>query len=103
MPYAIPAGSVADLEHGMASAFYRAKAETGRTPERRLLALMFAPDGAPLAREQVIPRLGQFHWRSGLAMDLFCAGYARRHGPTQIDRSFRTVLEQGPDGDEWLY
>jgi hypothetical protein len=102
MPFAVPAGSVADLRFGLVNTFDRVRAETGQTPERRLLALMFAPDGAPLAREQVIPRLGQFHWRSRLAMDLFCAGYGRRGGAADIDDTFRTVLEHGPDG-EWLF
>ncbi len=102
MEYAVPAGSVADLRLGLVDTFQRVEMETGRTPVSRLLALLFAPDGALLAREQVIPRLGQFHWRSRLAMDLFCAGYGRRGGAAAIDRTFRTVLDHGPDG-EWLF
>jgi hypothetical protein len=102
MVFAVPAGSVADLTSGLADTFHRVAAETGRTPESRLLGLLFAPDGAPLTREQVIPRLGQFHWRSRHAMDLFCAGYGRRGGTASIDATFRTVLEHGPDG-EWLF
>jgi hypothetical protein len=100
--FAVPAGSVADLRLGLVDTFKRVEVETGRTPATRLLALLFAPDGASLAREQVIPRLGQFHWRSRLAMDLFCAGYGRRGGSTDIDGTFRTVLDHGPDG-EWLF
>jgi hypothetical protein len=102
MAFAVPAGSMADLRFGLVNTFNRVGAETGRIPANRLLALLFAPDGAPLAREQVIPRLGQFHWRSRLAMDLFCAGYARRGGSASIDQTFRTVLDHGPDG-EWLF
>jgi hypothetical protein len=98
----VPAGSVADLRFGLVETFQRVAAETGRTPASRLLGLLFAPDGAPLTREQVIPRLGQFRWRSRQAMDLFCAGYGRRGGPASIDATFRTVLEHGPDG-EWLF
>jgi hypothetical protein len=100
--FAAPAGSVADLRFGLANAFRRVAEETGRTPASRLLGLPFAPDGAPLTRDQVIPRLGQLHWRSGQFMDLFCAGYGRRGGTAHLDATFRTVLDHGPDG-EWLF
>ncbi len=102
MVYAVPAGSVADLRLGLVDTFQRVASETGQLPASRLLGLLFAPDGAPPAREQVIPRLGQFHWRSRQAMDVFCAGYGRRGAATGIDATFRTVLEHGPDG-EWLF
>jgi hypothetical protein len=102
MVFAVPAGSVADLRFGLANAFRGVAEETGRTPASRLLGLLFAPDGAPLTRDQVIPRLGQFHWRSGQFMDLFCAGYGRRGGTAYLDATFRTVLDHGPDG-EWLF
>jgi hypothetical protein len=46
----------------------------------RMVGFLFAPPEARLAREEVIPGLGYFHYRSGDNIDFFCAGY-RRYGP----------------------
>lgn len=102
MIFAVPAGSPEELGYGLIRSFERVREETGSLPSDRLTALLFAPDGAPLARDQVIPRLGQFHWRSRLTMDLFCAGYGRPGGDVLIDSTFRPVLPQGPEGEWWF-
>lgn len=43
----------------------------------RMVGLLFAPPGARLAREHIIPSLDYFHHRSGDNIDFFCAGYSR--------------------------
>lgn len=102
MIFVIPAGSAAELQLGLKDSFERLREETGEIPAARLVALLFAPAGAPLSQVQVIPRLGQFHWRSRYAMDLFCAGYGREGGDTHLDETFYSVAPQGPGG-EWLF
>ena len=46
----------------------------------RMVGLLFAPPETRLAREEIIPGLQYFHYRSGNNIDFFCAGY-RRYGP----------------------
>lgn len=41
----------------------------------RLIGILFAPIGSPLAQTEIIPRLGDFHHRSGKNVDFFLAGY----------------------------
>jgi hypothetical protein len=46
----------------------------------RMVGLLFAPPETRLAREEIIPGLQYFHYRSGNNIDFFCTGY-RRYGP----------------------
>ena len=41
----------------------------------RLVAILFAAQGASLASSQIQPRIEEFHYRSGKNLDLFAAGY----------------------------
>jgi hypothetical protein len=45
-----------------------------------MVGILFAPKGSPLTREQIEPRLREWHYRSGDHIDIFCAGYARAWG-----------------------
>jgi hypothetical protein len=104
MVYAIPVGSPQDLEARLEQSFAQAALRAPRQPTMRLVGLLFAPVGAPLTTSAVIPRLDQYHWRSGAAMDLFCPGYAQADAPgAQADATFATVLEKGPDGVAWHF
>lgn len=104
MAYAIPAGTSVDLEARLQESFAAAGSSTPDQPTMRLIGILFAPLGAPLTASAIIPRLSQYHWRSGAAMDIFCAGYAHAGSPgVQIDSTFETVLDKGPDGITWLF
>ena len=41
----------------------------------RIVGMLFAPLHAPLARDEIVPRLTQFHHRSAQYIDFFCVGY----------------------------
>jgi hypothetical protein len=49
--------------------------------KRRMVGLLFAPVGQPIAKAEIIPRLKDFHYRSGNHINFYCAGYAGEHPP----------------------
>jgi len=102
MVFVNPAGSSFDLEARLQESFAAAALRAPEQPTMRLVGLLFAPVGAPLTSSAVIPRLDQYHWRSGAAMDIFCAGYARA-GTPDVEFDFTSVLDKGPDGSAWLF
>lgn len=57
-----------------------------------MTGLLFAPPGQPLAKAEILPRLNDFHYRSGEHIDFYCAGYAWWH--SDMD-DYRTT---GTDG-----
>jgi hypothetical protein len=70
-------------------------------PDRRvrLVGVLFAPPTAPLARDDLLPRLDEFNTRSANHIDLFWAGYGRYWGPlAPIDT--KEIPGQDPP---WLY
>jgi hypothetical protein len=42
-----------------------------------MVGLLFVPDQARLAKDEIVPSLDYFHCRSGDHIDIFCAGYSR--------------------------
>jgi hypothetical protein len=74
----IPAPDIASVREGLSEAFrYRYDDAAGRI---RLVGLLFAPPTAPLTRDDLLPRLDEYHTRSADNMDLFWAGYGRYWG-----------------------
>ena len=41
----------------------------------RMVGLLFARPNHQFAKEEVVPNLDNFHYRSGKHIDFFCAGY----------------------------
>src|SRR6266849_104144 len=74
----VPAVDYSQICSELQRAFqYRYPEGSGRV---RMVGLLFAPPEARLARDEIIPGLPYFHYRSGPNIDFFCAGY-RRYGP----------------------
>jgi hypothetical protein len=69
----------------------------------RMVGLLFAPPEARLAREEIIPGLRYFHYRSGDNIDFFCAGY-RRYGP-DLEPDEKAVTDDDPPWvfNLWMY
>lgn len=63
----------------------------------RLVGIVFAPLGSELVCDQVLPRLQDYHYRSGDNIDFFFAGYGRGGDAP----GYRPVPD-APD-DCWLY
>ena len=42
----------------------------------KLIGILFCQPGTKLAREEIIPNLDYFYYRSGVFVDFFCAGYS---------------------------
>jgi hypothetical protein len=47
----------------------------GRIPPVRMVGILFARPTSRLAKEEIVPNLDHFHYRSGEHIDFFCAGY----------------------------
>ena len=98
MQMMIPVGGSFELEARLKESFAAAARRAPEQPTMRLVGVLFAPVGAPLTSSAIIPRLDQYHWRSGAAMDIFCPGYARGTSGARFDPTFVSVLDKGPDG-----
>jgi hypothetical protein len=93
----IPAPDIASVREGLSEAFrYRYDDAAGRI---RLVGLLFAPATAPLTRDDLLPRLDEYHTRSADNMDLFWAGYGRYWGPLSPEDT-KSVTGHDPP---WLY
>jgi hypothetical protein len=69
----------------------------------RMVGLLFAPPEARLARDEIIPGLRYFHYRSGDNIDFFCSGY-RRYGPDQEPGEERVTNDEPPwFFNVWMY
>lgn len=64
----------------------------------RMVGLVFAPPQSPLAKDQIIPQLNDWHYRSGKNIDFLFAGYAGPHPPLE-----GYISIQGPEQSNWLY
>jgi hypothetical protein len=70
----LPAYSLSEVQHQLAAAFKHRYPQTGK-PRVRMVGLLFAPPGAPISKSEILPRLNDFHHRSGANIDFFCGGY----------------------------
>jgi len=69
-----PAYSLNEVLREIAVAFNsRHQQEVGQRV--RMVGLLFAPPGAAISKAEILPRLDDFHHRSGNNIDFFCAGY----------------------------
>lgn len=50
----------------------------------RMVGILFAPAGAAITQSEILPRLDDFHHRSGKNIDFFCAGYGAYWPPDWI-------------------
>jgi len=69
-----PAYSLNEVMREIAKAFKsRYQQEVGQRV--RMVGLLFSPPGAAISKAEILPRLDDFHHRSGNNIDFFCAGY----------------------------
>ena len=82
--------------HSLKSAF-SSRYEDKPVGHIRLIGILFAPIGAPLAQAEIIPRLNDFHHRTGNNIDFFLAGYGSSCPPP----SYVPVPDASSEG--WCY
>ena len=55
--------------------YFKKQSNNGKQLEIKMVGILFARPGSPIAKRQIIPNLDYFHHRSGNNIDFFCAGY----------------------------
>jgi hypothetical protein len=70
----LPAYSLNEVLREIAEAF-NSRHEQEVSQRVRMVGLLFAPPGAAISKAEILPRLDDFHHRSGNNIDFFCAGY----------------------------
>ena len=70
----LPAYSLNQVLHEIAKAF-RSRDQEEEGERVRMVGLLFAPPGTAISKAEILPRLNDFHHRSGNNIDFFCAGY----------------------------
>jgi hypothetical protein len=94
----IPAPDIDVMRDELARAFeYRYPDDSSNRV--RMVGILFAPPTAPLARDELVARLDEYHERSGSNIDLFWAGYGRYWGPF-APADERAVTSHDPP---WLF
>jgi hypothetical protein len=100
-----PAHSLDGVRRDLAYAF------KNRYPDKnadkvRIVGLLFAPPGEQITKKEILPRLDDFHHRSGNNIDFFCAGYGAHWPEGWIkDEEVVATLTKPPYGHKvkWLY
>jgi hypothetical protein len=54
---------------------FESRYHQGHLTGSHLVGLLFAPPNSEVGRDDVVPRLDDYHHRSGNVIDFFCAGY----------------------------
>jgi hypothetical protein len=68
-----------------------------------MVGLLFARPESQIGREEIVPSLDYFHYRSGNNIDFFCAG-CRRYGPSRQDGEQRVTQPRTRDEEPpWLF
>jgi hypothetical protein len=101
----IPAVTYDAVCEQLMSSFASGRYHSDKIDEQvRMVGLLFAPLRAPLARAEIIPRLNQFHYRSGSHIDFFCAGYGGYIFPGWLPDDAVEVTDEVPEGPkDWTY
>jgi hypothetical protein len=71
----------------------------------RMVGILFAPAGSAISRNEILPRLDDFHHRSGSNIDFFCAGYGAYWPPDWVQDARVVATTTYPSGAtcEWQY
>jgi hypothetical protein len=73
---------------------------SARTIRTRMVGIVFAPPNSTLASSEIIPRLRDWHFRSGQHIDFYFAGYTYLQPPPH-PLGYETVSIPGTE--PWLY
>lgn len=92
-----PAISFSDLMDRMKYMFSRHGGGDQR-PRVRMIGLIFARPNSPLARDEILPQINDWHYRSGEHIDFFFAGYTYSH---PVVPGYQEVPI--PGSEPWLY
>jgi hypothetical protein len=76
--------------------------QDGEPAPVKLTAMLFAPYGEPVTRNELLPRLEDFNAWSGRQIDVVWAGYGRYWGIFSPSDTVE-VLEAGDEEAPWLY
>lgn len=100
----MPANTIDDIRHAVGQAFVTRYPQTGPS-NVRMVGLLFAPPNSHVAKTEIVPRLDEFHHRSGNHIDFFCAGYGAywpwSHVPDK--KVVATVTSEFGNEREWLF
>jgi hypothetical protein len=80
--------------------------QAGRTESIRLVGLLFASPGSPVGKDDILPRLDDYHHRSGDNVDFFCAGYGAYWPPgwaQDQETVARTTDPLSGRTTQWMY
>ena len=67
----------------------------------RIVGLVFASPNSRLAKEEIIPRINEWHCRSGEHIDFYFAGYTNPYGHPPVD-GYQEVKIPGRN-EQWFY
>lgn len=79
-----------ELEDGFR---YRYKNPDGSQATAQLVGFLFAPEGTSLAKDKILPRLDEYHFRTGDELDIFFAGYMYVLGEEMHDEGFQYLFD----------
>lgn len=65
----------AELQEGVAARF-TASGNGAPGPRVRMVGVVFAPPQSPISKAEIVPRIGDWHYRSGDHIDFWFAGYS---------------------------
>jgi hypothetical protein len=92
-----PALDYNDLTDSLRERF-RHRYDGDPTARTRMVGVVFARPNSPLARDEIIPQINDWHFRSGDHIDFYFAGYTYPH---PLVAGYQEVPI--PGSDPWLY
>jgi hypothetical protein len=100
----IPAYTLDTIRRTLAEAF-RSRYITNSNTRVRMVGILFAPAGSSVAKAEILPRLDDFHHRSGNNVDFFCAGYGAYWPPGWVpdEKVVATTTDRYGNKTEWKY
>jgi hypothetical protein len=100
----IPAYSL-DLIVGTLGEAFDSRYAKAPSPLVKMVGVLFAPAGASITKSEILPRLDDFHHRSGNNIDFFCAGYGAYWpaGWVPDEEVVATTTDQYGNTTEWKY
>jgi len=100
----LPAYTLDGIRQMLSEAF-RTRYASNSTPRVRMVGALFAPAGASITKAEILPRLDDFHHRSGNNIDFFCAGYGAYWPPGWVpdEKAVATTTDSFGNETKWKY
>lgn len=84
---------------------FRSRYDSISIPKVRMVGILFAPAGSSVTKAEILPRLDDFHHRSGNNIDIFCAGYGAFWPPGWVrdEKAVATTTNHQGVETNWKY